>query len=96
MFEKPYELCYCHRLTELHINYQRQVQIPVVYKGVRLEGGYEAALVVEDREIKAVEQLLPVHEAQLLTYLKFSGKRVGSLFNFNVAVLKDGIIRRVL
>ena len=77
----------------------RQVGLPVEYKGVRLDCGYRLDLVVEDRviiELKAVESVLPVHEFQLITYLKISSKKVGLLINFNVAVLKDGIVRRVV
>lgn len=77
----------------------RQVPIPVQYKGVRSECGYRIDILVQDEvvvEIKAVEAIHPVHEAQLLTYMKLTGKRVGLLINFCVPVLKDGIVRRVL
>jgi GxxExxY protein len=77
----------------------RQVDLPVSYKGTLLSCGYRLDIVVADTiliELKAVERLLPIHEAQLLTYLRLSRMRVGLLMNFNVAVLKRGIIRRVL
>jgi len=73
--------------------------LPVRYKTIELDCGYRIDLVVQDRvlvELKSVEVLLPVHEAQLLTYLRLSGKEVGLLINFNVPVLRDGIVRRVL
>ena len=79
--------------------YKRQVPLQVVYKSVKLDCGYRMDLVVDERlvvELKTVERLLPVHEAQLLTYLKLSGLRTGLLLNFNTPVLKDGIRRLVL
>ena len=87
------------RLSQRGLAFCRQVELPVVYKGVRLSCGYRLDMVVEDAviiEVKAIERLLPVHEAQLLTYLRLSGKRVGLVLNFNVALLKHGIIRKVL
>lgn len=81
------------------IPFERQRPLPVEYKGLRLDCGYRLDLLVSDRvvvEVKAVESLLPVHEAQLLTYLKLGGWTVGLLINFNVPVLKQGIRRRVL
>jgi GxxExxY protein len=98
MFESAYDVCFRHRLTQLGILFERQVPIPITYDGVYLDCGYRADLIVEDRvvvEVKAVAELLPLHSAQLLTYLKFSGKPVGLLINFNVEILKDGIIRKV-
>ena len=73
--------------------------LPVTYKDIRLDCGYRIDLVVEDRvvvELKSVQEMLPVHEAQLLTYMRLTNKRVGLLINFNVAVLKNGIKRRIL
>ena len=78
---------------------KRQVPLPLQYKGLKLDCGYKIDLIVQDEvalELKAVERLLPIHEAQLLTYLKLTGKRVGLLINFNVPLLTQGIIRRVL
>jgi GxxExxY protein len=99
LLESAYEECLCHELGLRELAYQRQVEIPVSYKGVLVDCGYRLDVVVADKvvvELKAVEALLPVHEAQLLTYLRLSGKRVGLLINFNVDVLRKGIKRRVL
>ena len=99
LLESAYEECLCHELQLRGLAFQRQVDLPVVYKGIRLDCGYRADLVVEDRvvlELKTVEKIMPVHEAQLLTYLRLSAKRVGLLLNFNSAVLRDGIKRMVL
>lgn len=81
------------------MQFRRQVPLPVTNESVRLDCGYRMDVVVEDRlvlELKTVERLLPVHEAQLLTYLKLSGLKTGLLMNFNTPVLKDGIKRMVL
>jgi GxxExxY protein len=98
LMESAYEECLCYELSVRGIAFQRQVSLPVRYKKVKLDCGYRIDIVVEDTvvfELKAIEQLLPLHEAQLITYLKVSQKPVGLLINFNVPVLKDGIIRRV-
>jgi GxxExxY protein len=81
------------------IQFQRQLDLPVLYKGLKLDCGYRIDLLVEETvvvELKALEQILPVHEAQLLTYLRLAQKSVGLLINFNVPLLKDGIRRRVV
>ncbi len=99
LLESTYEECLCHEMGLRGIVYSRQVEIPVRYKGAHIECGYRLDVLVEDRvilELKAVEALLPIHEAQLLTYLRLCGKRVGLLINFNVALLRKGIVRRVL
>lgn len=99
LLESAYEECLCRELTLRDVPFQRQVPLPVEYKGVNLDCGYRLDLLVSDAvvvEIKSVEQLLPIHEAQLLTYLRLGGWRVGLLLNFNVPVLKNGIRRRVL
>lgn len=99
LLESAYEECLCHEFKENRIAFQRQVALPVVYKSVHLDCGYRMDIVVDGGvviEIKTVEKLLPVHEAQLLTYLKLSGNRTGLLLNFNSAVLRDGIRRMVL
>ena len=99
LLESAYEECLCHELEQQGLRFRRQVPLPVEYKGIRLECGYRIDIVVEDLvllELKTVEILHPVHEAQLLTYLKLSGIRVGLLINFHVPVLKDGIRRRAL
>jgi len=99
LLESAYEECLCYELKEALIAHQRQVPLPVVYKSVRLDCGYRMDLVVENKvivELKTVERLLPVHEAQLLTYLKLSGIPTGLLLNFSAAVLRDGLRRLVL
>lgn len=99
LLESAYEQCLCHELTLRGIPFRRQVELPVVYKGIRLDCGYRIDLIVDEKivlEIKAIEKLLPVHEAQLLTYLRLTGLRVGLLINFNSAVIRNSIIRRVL
>ena len=99
LLESAYEVCLCHELHLRGLHVERQVDLPVSYKGLKLDCGYRLDVVVEDRvvvELKSIEQALPIHHAQLLTYLRLSGKHVGLLMNFNVAVLKNGIIRRVL
>jgi len=99
LLESAYEECLCREMDLRGIPFERQRPLPVEYKGLRWDCGYRLDLLVSDRvvvEIKAVESLLPVHEAQLLTYLKLGGWKVGLLINFNVPVLKQGIRRRVL
>ena len=99
LIESVYEACLCYELSQCGLRFRRQVQIPVSYKSIQLDAELRLDALVEDTvfvELKAVEALHPVHEAQLLTYLKLTGKRVGLLINFNVPVLKDGIVRRVL
>ena len=99
LLEAVYEECLCHELHENGLGFQRQIPVPVTYKAVNLETGFRADLVIEKElliEIKAVERLLPVHQAQMLTYLKLSGIPKGRLLNFNTRVLKDGIRRFVM
>jgi GxxExxY protein len=99
LLESAYEECLCRELSLRKIPFERQRALPLQYKGMSLDCGYRVDLLVADKvvvEIKAVEALLPIHEAQLLTYLKLGGWQVGLLINFNVPVLKDGIRRRVL
>ena len=99
LLESTCEECLCHELHLCGVNFERQVPLPVQYKGLKLDCGYRLDVVVENAvvlELKSVEKVLPVHEAQLLTYLKLSGKRVGLIINFNVPVLKDGIVRKVV
>ncbi len=96
MLESTYEACLMHELNKLGLNIRAQVLVPVVYDGLLLEEAYRLDLIVEDLvivEIKAVEKIHPVHEAQLLSYLKLSDKRIGLLINFNVPLLKEGIKR---
>ena len=99
LLESAYEECVCREATLRGIQFRRQVSLPVEYKGVRLDCGYRIDLLVSEQvvvEIKAVEGLLPIHEAQLLTYLKLGGWNVGLLINFNSTVLMHGIKRMVL
>ena len=93
-----YEECLCFELNQLNLEYDRQADIPVVYKNLKLDGGYRADLIIENLvivELKTVEKILPVHEAQLLTYLKITKIPIGLLLNFNVPVLKNGVKRIV-
>ena len=100
LLESAYEECLCHELHLRGLTFERQVSLPVEYKGVKLDCGYRLDLIVQDQivlELKCVEHILPVHEAQLLTYLKLTGKHVGLILNFNVATLtRGGIVRKVL
>jgi GxxExxY protein len=99
LLESAYEQCLCHELHLGGVPFKCQVDLPVSYKGPQLDCGYKIDIIVNDEvvvELKSVERILPVHEAQLLTYLKLSGKNVGLLINFNVPLLMRGIIRRVL
>src|SRR5258708_4150914 len=99
LLESAYEECLCHELSQAGINHRRQVPLPVVYKSVRLDCGYRMDIVAENEvviEIKAIERLLPIHEAQMLTYLRLSRLRAGLLMNFNSVALKDGLRRFVL
>jgi GxxExxY protein len=96
LLESAYEQCLCYELSSKEVGFRRQVELPVSYKDVKLDCGYRMDIVVSDAlvvEIKTVEKLLPVHHAQLLTYLKSSGLETGLLINFNVPVLKQGIKR---
>jgi GxxExxY protein len=99
LLESAYEECLCHELHLRGLDFKRQVALPLMYKGLALDCGYKLDLIVQDQiilELKAVEKLLPIHEAQLLTYLRLTGKSVGLLINFNVPLLTQGIVRRVL
>ncbi len=99
LLESAYEECLCFELKQAGLGYQRQVALPIVYKDVRLDCGYRMDIVVQNEliiEIKALDRILPVHEAQMLTYLRLSGLRAGLLMNFNNVVLKDGLKRFVL
>ncbi len=99
LLESAYEICLCHELSINNLTVQRQKPIPIFYKGVKLDAGYRLDLIVEDQvivEIKALSELLPIHEAQLLSYLKQIGGGRGLLINFNVKLLKNGIRRLVV
>jgi len=99
LLESAYEECLCQELTLRKINFRRQQSLPVEYKGVKLDCGYRIDLIIEALiliELKSIEKLLPIHEAQVLTYLKLTGLKVGLLINFNVAALRRGIKRIIL
>jgi GxxExxY protein len=99
LLESVYELCLAHELGKRNLKYKSQVAVPVLYDGVKIDAGFRLDLLVEDQvivELKAVEQVLPVHEAQLLTYLKLTQLRLGLLINFNVPLIKQGIKRIIL
>lgn len=96
LLENAYETCLAHELTKSGLSCKRQLAMPVQYEGIRLERGYRLDLLVEDMvvvEVKAVERLLDVHRAQLISYLRLGGYHLGYLLNFNVTVLKNGIWR---
>lgn len=98
MLESAYEACLAYELVQQGHAVQRQVELPLKYRDITLECGYRLDLLVDDSvvvEVKAIEALHPVHEAQVLSYLRMSGRRVGLLINFNVTLLKNGI-RRVV
>jgi GxxExxY protein len=98
LLEGAYEACLAHELGKRGLRVLVQAPLPIVYDGIRIELGYRADLVVGDAvivELKSVAKLLPIHDAQLLSYLKLSGYRVGLLINFRVPKLKDGIKRMV-
>lgn len=99
LLESAYEVCLAHELTKRGRTVQAQLALPVVYEGVKLDAGYRIDLLVDSAvvvEVKSVEALAPIHDAQVLTYLRLSGRRLGFLINFNVARLKQGIKRLVL
>jgi len=96
LLESAYEECLAFELNKVGLNFRRQQATPVVYKDIKLDCGYRIDILVEDLvvlELKVVDEFNPVHEAQMLTYMKFSNKRFGLLINFNVTVLKNGIRR---
>jgi len=98
LLESTYEACLKYELQKRGLNVLSQVGLPVIYDGMKIDLGYRLDLLVEDAvivELKAVTAITPLHEAQLLSYLKLSGKRLGLLINFNVKRLKDGITRRI-
>ena len=98
LLESTYEECLCEELSLRKIAFKRQVLLPVMYKGKKLDAGYRIDLLVNDEvvvELKAIDAILPIHEAQTLTYMRLGGKQVGLILNFNVPVLKNGIKRLV-
>lgn len=98
LLESAYEASLAYELDQRGLKVHSQVELPVLYENIRIDVGYRCDLVVEDTvivELKSLEKVLPVHRAQLLSYLRLSGKKVGLLINFNMEHLKDGIIRLV-
>ena len=99
LLEKVYEVCFCHELSKRGVKYQRQVDIPIVYDDITFDEGLRLDVLVEELiicELKAVDETNPVWEAQILSYLRLTGKRLGFLINFNVSLIKDGIKRIIL
>jgi GxxExxY protein len=99
LLESAYEVCLCHELKSRGIPFVCQVPLPISFKGVNLDCAYRIDVCVDNRiilELKSIEKVTDLHRAQLLTYLRLSGKKVGLLLNFNVPVLKDGIVRMAL
>ena len=99
LLESAYDACMVYDLIQVGMTVEQQKQLPVVYRGVKLECGYRLDLLIENEvivEIKSVEKLLPIHKAQLMSYLKLADCKVGLLINFNVELLKDGIQRVVI
>jgi GxxExxY protein len=99
LLESAYEAALAHELSLARIPFQKQVNLPLDYKGVKLDCGYRLDFIIANDlivELKAVQEILPVHKAQLLTYLKLNQKTLGLLINFNVPLLKDGIERVVI
>ncbi len=99
MLEKIYETCFCHELSKKNIKFFPQVKIPIKYDGLIFNEGFRIDVLVEEKvicEIKAVNEMNPVYEAQILTYLKLTNKRLGFLINFNVSLIKNGIKRIIL
>ena len=99
LLEKVYEVCFCHELTKRGLSYQRQVEVPITYDGITFEEGLRLDVLVENLvicELKAVDDMNPVWEAQVLNHLKLTRKRLGFLINFNEKYFKDGIKRTII
>jgi len=99
LLEKVYEVCFCHEISKRELKYQRQVDIPIIYDGITFDEGLRLDVLVEELiicELKAVDEMNPVWEAQILSHLKLTGKRLGFLINFNVPLIKKGIKRIIL
>jgi len=99
LLESAYEECLCFELHQEGLKFERQKAVPIIYKEIKLECGYRLDVLVENEilvEIKSIEAIAPLHQAQILTYLRFANKNLGLLFNFNVKILREGIRRFVL
>ena len=99
LLERIYEVCFCHEIAKRSLSYERQVDIPIIYDGIKFNEGLRLDVLVENLvvcEIKAVDEINPVWEAQILSHLKLTGKRLGFLINFNVPLIKKGIKRYII
>jgi len=99
LLEKVYETCFCYELSKHGIHYRRQVEVPIVYDKKSFDIGFRLDILVEDLvicELKAVEEMNPIFQAQILSYLRMTNKRLGFLINFNVSIIKNGIKRVIL
>lgn len=99
LLEKVYEVCFCHELTKAGLIFQKQVNVPINYDGIQVDEGLRLDVLVENLvicELKAVDEMNPVYNAQVLSYMKLTGKHLGFLINFNVPVIKNGIKRIIL
>ncbi len=99
LLEKVYEVCFCHELLKRNVKFVRQLDIPIIYDGIRFDEGLRIDVLVEDLiicELKAVDEMNPLWTAQVLSHLKMTGKRLGFLINFNVPIIKKGIKRIIL
>ena len=99
LLEKVYEVCFCHEISKRELKYKRQVDIPIVYDGMTFDEGLRIDVLVEELiicELKAVDQMNSVWEAQIISHLKLTGNRLGFLINFNVPLIKNGIKRIIL
>jgi GxxExxY protein len=99
LLESAYEECLCYELEKAGLLFKRQKPVPVVYKEIKLDCGYRADILVENVvivELKSIDAIAPIHEAQMLTYLRFAEKKIGLLINFNVTILKNGLRRFIL
>ena len=99
LLEKVYEVCFCHELFKRGLKNKRQIDIPIAYDGISFDEGLRLDVLVEDLvicELKAVDQMNPVWESQIISHLKLTGKRLGFLINFNVPLIKNGIKRIIL
>ena len=99
LLESAYRKCLCHELTLRRVSFEDEYPLPLEYKGIRLECGYRVDILVDGLvavEVKSIQALAPIHEAQLLTYLRVGGWRLGLLINFNVEILKNGIRRKIM
>ena len=99
LLESAYRRCLAREFELRSLNYRMELPLPIIYKGLTLDCGYRMDFVIEEKivlEVKSVEKLIPIHEAQLLTYLKLSGHKIGLMINFNSAVIRNSFIRRIL